>query len=171
MFYVFSYGSNLLMERIQRRVFSVEKVKNHVLEDFELVFNKSSIDGSTKANVRACPGKSVLGVIHQMPWEHKEVLDEYEALGYGYEYGYLNFEGPMGQQEAHFYIAHEGKYLMEGAPYQWYLDYVIYGAVENAFDSAYIDALRAIAAKEDSNETRKSFNDQVLAKYREDQVL
>ncbi|MEM9327926.1 MAG: gamma-glutamylcyclotransferase family protein [Bacteroidota bacterium] len=166
MFYVFSYGSNLLLERIRRRVYSVEKIANYTLADFELVFNKTSIDGSTKANVRPSTGSKVLGVIQRMPMEHKPVLDEYEGLGNGYHLGQFRWKDQEVVRDVHYYICDDPHHLTTGHPYIWYRDYVLYGAIENNFDPAYINRLRRKVANRDPNDTRRGFNDLVLDKYR-----
>ena len=49
--FIFSYGSNLLTERIRRRVGYVESFGRYRLSGYRLVFNKPGADGSAKANL------------------------------------------------------------------------------------------------------------------------
>jgi hypothetical protein len=50
-FYVFSYDSNLLFERIQDRIKSKKAIFSYSLKRYGLAFNKAGVDGSAKANI------------------------------------------------------------------------------------------------------------------------
>ncbi len=167
-FYIFSYGSNLLLQRIKERVASVKVVGKHELQGYKLVFNKQSIDGSTKANLveTGNPGDSVWGVIHRISQADKPILDQYEALGYGY----LHMTFPLNiedqEQLIYAYVATEPQYLAMGDPYEWYLNFVIEGATENGFPEDYINQLRAIQSKLDPDLSRHQANEEVLVRSR-----
>jgi len=165
-FYFFSYGSNLLLERIKERVPSVEIVQTYQLIGFSLAFNKASSDGSTKTNIERTenPNDFVWGVIQRIDISEKSALDRAEGLGYGYDLD--SFEIPEIDQEVHYYIAQESKYLKDGKPYDWYLGYVIYGAIENRFPNEYINALECIASDIDTDSDRREQHDKVLTKYK-----
>jgi gamma-glutamylcyclotransferase len=48
---IFSYGSNMNLNRLLQRVPSAAKVSNAFLPGFKLLCNKESKDGSAKANI------------------------------------------------------------------------------------------------------------------------
>lgn len=166
--YIFSYGSNTLLQRISERVPSVAVVGKHQLRGYRLLFNKLSVDGSTKANLKETGDQSdsVWGVIHQISKADKPILDRYEALGKGYlEIGFkLTIHDES--QSVHAYIATESQYLAVGKPYDWYLNFVIEGAIENGFPEDYINQLKAIASKLDPDLTRQHANEEVLVRSR-----
>ncbi|MEP1096956.1 MAG: gamma-glutamylcyclotransferase family protein [Cyclobacteriaceae bacterium] len=166
-FYFFSYGSNLLFERIQKRTPSVEVIKQFKIDQFELVFNKRSKDGSTKANiVQSDIASSVYGTIKRIEKAEKKNLDRAEGLGYGYDLEY--FETTLHDEiiSVGYYIAREEKYLMEGKPYDWYLDYVRFGALQNQFPKEYISMLNSVEGDVDKNGLRRKEHDLVLSPYR-----
>ncbi len=164
-YYVFSYGSNMLFQRIFERVNTVEVVGTYVLQGYRLRFNKKSIDGSTKANIQATDdaGDAVCGVLHRLSLSQKPILDQYEALGQGYDLQhFLMTTSGGGQLRIHYYVATEPQYLTVGQPYRWYLNFVIAGAMENGFPNPYINELKAITPMTDKNQIRKHQNDAVL---------
>jgi hypothetical protein len=162
-FYFFSYGSNLLFERIRRRVPSVQVVKNYQLTGFKLCFNKLSMDGSTKANVVPDLIEAyVHGVIHRAVQKEKRFLDEAEALGKGYNESFFEHEIEGKVRKVGFYLANESKYLAEGRPYDWYLGYVVEGAKENSFPITYRHWLESLPYEVDTNSQRRQPHDLVL---------
>lgn len=160
--YVFSYGSNLLLERIRARTPSVEVVQPFQLFGHQLVFNKASQDGSTKANL--VPSEeadhSVWGVIQRICLTEKPELDRVEGLGFGYDLH--SFQHPSIDVSVQFYISRDSQYQKEGNPYDWYLNYVIQGAIENGFPAAYINKLYQIAFDVDPDVSRRAPHDWVL---------
>ena len=165
-FYIFSYGSNLLLQRIKERVASVAVVGKHELQGYKLAFNKQSIDGSTKANLVATGNSSdsTWGVIHRISQADKPILDQYEALGYGY----LHMTFPLNiedqEQLIHAYVATEPQYLAIGDPYEWYLNFVIEGAIENGFPEDYINQLKLRPFKTDTDLSRIEDNRAILTR-------
>lgn len=159
--YVFSYGSNLTLERIAARTPSVQKVRNYCLADFSLQFNKRSRDGSTKANIEPTPGAFAWGIIQSILPEDEEKLDRAEGLGQGYSKHY--FEEKVDEKECRVFY-YSADWIAAGDPYDWYLDYVIYGAITNNFPAAYIQRLGHIRAKQDPIRTSGGFNDRLTRK-------
>lgn len=149
--FIFSYGSNLLTERIRRRVGYVESFVRYRLSGYRLVFNKPGADGSAKANLSQTndPDDSVWGVIHGLNLTGKNMLD-------GFEPGYncIPLETAVGM--LHTYSASVN--LKSGEPYGWYLDLIIAGAIEHNFPTGYIEWLRTIYVITDSNEDRRRAN-------------
>lgn len=165
-FYFFSYGSNLLFERIRERTPSVEVVQTYCLEQFKLTFNKLSKDGSTKANISHSNESYVWGVIHRINLDEKKDLDRAEGLGYGYELDF--FEKLINSEvvQIGYYIAKDSKFLSRGKPFDWYFEYVKYGAQENGFPHEYQESLQSIQYVKDRIESRRIEHEQILSKYR-----
>ena len=83
----FAYGSNLLTERLRRRVPSATPLGRAALGGHQLRWHKrSDVDGSGKCSVLATGREEdrVLGVIFRLEPAHKVGLDEAEGLGIGY---------------------------------------------------------------------------------------
>ncbi|MFT7162989.1 MAG: gamma-glutamylcyclotransferase [Bacteroidia bacterium] len=163
-FYVFSYGSNLFLNRIINRTKSAIVIDTHRLNGFKIVFNKKSADGSAKANIVETKDISdfVWGVIHKIGITEKSILDKYEGLGNGYDYinFILSIEGE--EKMIHSYIARSEQFLEEGKPYDWYLNFVIAGTIENNFPENYVNDLKLVESKKDLNEKRAKQNLAVL---------
>lgn len=163
-FYIFSYGSNMLLERITERIESVEVVGIHELTGFRLLFNKKSKDGSTKANIEETKDRndSVWGVIHKIDLKDKPTLDKFEGLGKGYLLINFNHHVEDEYRTIHSYVATEYRYIEEGKPYDWYLNLVIAGAIENEFPEEYINQLKANESEIDMNVERRTKNEEIL---------
>lgn len=169
-FYIFSYGSNMLLQRLIERIESVEVIGVHELKGFTLVFNKKSTkDGSTKANIQETKDRndSVWGVIHKVPLIDKPILDKCEGLGNGYLLINFNLSIEDESRSIHSYVATEYRYLEEGKPYDWYLNFVIEGAIENDLPEDYIDKLKAIDSEIDMNVERRKKNEAILKRAKD----
>ena len=154
--YVFSYGSNLTLERISARTPSVRKVRNYYLENFALKFNKRSIDGSTKANIQPSTGEATWGIIQSILPEDEGKLDAAEGLGKGYSKKFFTAQTGGETSQIFYYSA---DWITEGVPFDWYLNYVIYGAIRNDFPKEYIRKLIRIRSSQDQGCTSKGFNE------------
>lgn len=161
--YIFSYGSNMLYQRIRKRIASVEVMGSHKLNAYKLVFNKKSADGSAKANIQFTDMKNdmVCGVIHRISLKDKFLLDQYE---YGYELKEVNKSGENFSHSLHTYIASDNKFIEEGKPYDWYLNFVISGAEENDLPSAYVQKLRGMQILKDADKLRREKNMNLISK-------
>lgn len=165
-FNVFSYGSNLLFERIKERIKSVEIVRKYNLHGYRLTFNKASEDGSVKANIEESsdPEDSVWGMIHKFDRKEKFILDWHETLGYGYQLICFQVKLNGNTETVHTYIVNESRFIKKGRPYSWYLKLVIAGAIQNQFPEAYINKLLAIASDIDKNSDRREKNERIRKK-------
>jgi len=163
-FYVFSYGSNLLFERISDRIDSVEFVCVYNISGYRLIFNKASEDGSVKANIEESknPMDSVWGVIHKLDFKEKFILDWHETLGYGYQLICFQDEINGNMETLHTYAVNESRYTKNGRPYTWYLKFVIAGAIQNQLPKNYISMLLAIDSEKDVNIKRRRKNERIL---------
>ncbi len=155
-YYVFSYGSNMLLRRIKRRLENVEVAGIHCLKGYSLGFNKVGRDGSGKANIIQTnnSGDEVWGVIHRMQRSSRVMLDRIEGLRKGYDHA--RFTGLVSGSSVDFvaYMATEEKYLGSVSPYDWYHEYVLRGALENGFPERYVDRIRAVVPRPDPDPDR-----------------
>lgn len=163
-FYFISYGSNMLLKRIKERIPSVETVDNLELKGYNLIFNKKSHDGSTKANLKKSNDENdvIWTVLHRIRLEDKEILDKYEGLGKGYSLKEFSLAIDDGFVKAYVYICDDYLFIENGKPYDWYLQYLIKGAEENGFPKDYINYLKSFDSKIDSNLKRREINQKIL---------
>ena len=77
--YYFAYGSNMLPKRLLERIKKYHTVFQVVLPDHEFIYNKKSIDGTAKANVKSNDGKEVHGVCFEIDEDDFAVLKKYEG--------------------------------------------------------------------------------------------
>ena len=90
---IFSYGSNMNLNRLSQRVPSAMKVSKAFLPGHKLVCNKISNDGSAKANIIKTDvlAEVVWGVLFSIDRNEKALLDKAEGLGKGYNEDTLTF--------------------------------------------------------------------------------
>ncbi|MEM1407377.1 MAG: gamma-glutamylcyclotransferase family protein [Bacteroidota bacterium] len=166
-FHVFSYGSNMLIDRMRNRVSTVEPIGLYKLRGFELVFNKAGKDGSAKANVRPSHSSSTVhGVIQRFDLQQKPLLDAAEGLGRGYDL--MSFRAILGNRnvEVHYYIARDSRYLTKGVPFDWYWYYVYYGALENQLPDFHLETIQKVPFGADQNIQRRKYHHKVLERFR-----
>jgi gamma-glutamylcyclotransferase len=155
-FQYFAYGSNMLTRRLTARCKSAVPKGKAFCSGFELNFSKLSKDGSGKATlVRSSNSATrVWGVVYDVAFADRAVLDRYEGVGAGYE-RVTNFlvQTPQKTYATETYLATSpGSRLM---PYDWYLALVLVGALEHGIDMTYISKLRRGGSVADSNINRK----------------
>lgn len=145
----FAYGSNMLVERLQRRCPTAQVVGRAVAKGFGLSFAKTGQDGSGKATLFASAGTETYGVVYRISRSDLIILDQIEGRGRGYE---RLDEFQVGADDA------SGKSLqtityISGPPYlddnllpfDWYMRLVVEGARQNGLPSTHIAALSASA--------------------------
>ncbi len=148
-FRYFSYGSNMLVERLLARCPSAKLLGVAKARGYELKFSKKSKDGSGKAMPFATKqaGAVIHGVLFDISKDELKALDRAKRCGYGYDRTpdfsvYLIDEAaPV---EVTTYVANAG-YIYPGLqPFDWYLALVIAGAQQHDFPTKYIKSLRAV---------------------------
>jgi len=146
----FAFGSNMLQERLKKRVPSARVLGVARLGGYTLQFNKVSKDGSTKANIvpSADPGAVVYGVIYHLDDHERPRLDKAEGLGNGYQIRDLRVrrEGAETEDEVFAYVATPGAIRDDLSPSQWYKNIVIQGATENGLPESYVHQIEAVEA-------------------------
>ncbi len=76
----FAYGSNLLQERLERRVGRVSRLGTASIGGYDLKFNCGSKQGISFANITKQEGSRVSGVIYLLTRRQMRVLDMHEGL-------------------------------------------------------------------------------------------
>ena len=162
-FLYFAYGSNMLTRRLRERTPSARAVGVATLPGFELRWHKVSKDGSAKCDIvqAAAAGARVYGVLFQIGNADKPALDLAEGIGMGYREERVTVESAQGATEAWTYRATNIDRL--ALPYTWYKALVVAGAREHGLPPAYIDALDAVAAKDDPRPERTAQNLLIVA--------
>ena len=151
----FAYGSNLLPSRIQQRLGSIVSIGKAILIDHQLNFSKVSIDGSGKCSIWSFAGQSVYGVVYDLALESKNLLDEIEGVGKGYESVMYDISG---YGECFSYVAQAPYIDNNVAPYEWYKQLVLEGCRFHSFPSEYIRMVESFDSVPDHNEHRTKDN-------------
>lgn len=130
--YYYAYGSNLLIDRLERRVGIVEKVRPLIFRDFSLKFNCGYQYNYCFANIVPQRGEQVEGVLYRMSAKQQRDLDFHEAL---YDKKFFNIgNGEIG----YVYVGSENRVLpREGIPELHYLNLLIDGCLENNFTDTF----------------------------------
>jgi|SRR5665213_1047403 len=161
-FLYFAYGSNMLTRRLRARAPSALAVGTGFVEGYRLTFDKVSRDRSGKANVELTDNSSdrVYGVLFTIDAEEESILDRAEGVGKGYRKTEIQVVTPKSTALAVTYVATEKDPACQ--PYQWYLALVVAGAVEHSLPNCYVEWLRKIGSKTDSNISRSAENEALL---------
>ncbi len=153
---VFCYGSNMLTQRLIKRLGSVKLIGTAKLNGYSFSYNKKSKDGSTKANIIKTDNDLVFGVVFEITTPQKYELDKFE--GNGYKDKEVLVEYLDGSKENVLcYIATDNEYLStEGTPsYDWYKEFIMQGAKEHSLPEDYISFLDSFKSIKDPNILRQ----------------
>lgn len=152
----FAYGSNLLRERLLARCPGVTYAGLATLPGHRLTFDKVSKDGSGKCAFEAISGSEneVLGVLWDVPIAELDALDNAEGVGYGYERYQVTVQQAGRERDVLTYRATDCRAGLQ--PYDWYLALVLAGAIQQGMPAAYIDRLREMPFRQDSDAQRKT---------------
>ncbi len=149
----FAFGSNMLVERLAKRVPSARVLGTASLVGYVLRFNKLSKDGSGKANIvpSADPLAVVHGVLYHLDDDERFRLDKAEGLGNGYQVRWVRVrrDGAEADDEAFTYVAAPEAVRDALPPFQWYKNMVIEGAKQNRLPESYVRKIEAVLAVED----------------------
>lgn len=122
----FSYGSNMLRERLENRVGKVKKADIVTLPDYELAFNCGHLNYSY-ANVTPKAGAKVEGIAYLLTDPQIRMLDQHECYPHNYE----KFHFFANDKLMYGYWSVSKNFKTDACPLNWYLDLLIDGAKEN----------------------------------------
>ena len=159
----FAYGSNMLTERLQRRVPSATPIGAAHCAGWELAFHKRGRDGSAKCSIFESPDGHVHGVVFELHAGERYLLDRAEGLGAGYEL--VELDVALGDQrvEVFSYLAQPSYVDDSLVAFGWYHDLVLAGAAEHSLPEQYDEGIRAAVRQPDENTERARTNRAVLA--------
>jgi diguanylate cyclase (GGDEF)-like protein len=161
-FVYFAYGSNMSSRRLGRRTPSARAIGIGHLRGHRLMWHKRGSDGSAKCDIRET-GRAediVWGVLFEIAAAEKSFLDQAEGLDSAYEYKNVRVRVESQDVEAGAYFA-----VAPGAappPYDWYLAFVLAGAMEHGLPSHYASELRSLTAVVDPDADRRERNLAIL---------
>ena len=138
----FSYGSNMSIKRLQRRIPLATFVSIATLSGHSLLFHKIGQDSSAKCDASETGRKAntVIGVVFKISETDKRCLDKFEGLGRGYNDKTVELIGADGRElQATTYYATKINAALK--PFHWYKNHVVRGAKENGIPAKYIQAI------------------------------
>ncbi len=160
--YYFAYGSNLLTRRLFTRVGSCAVEGPARVAGYRLLFHKRGADGSAKADAyrtrRSDDG--VWGLVYRLDEAQKRLLDEFE--GRGYHTAGVTVIAAGVPRRATTYLACADHIDAALAPYTWYRDLVVAGALQWGFPRDYIDVLEKHPAASDPDPDREQHHRMIL---------
>ena len=148
-FNYFSYGSNMLIERLQARCPGARLVGCGEARGYRLDFFKRSKDGSGKAMPRAVDDNKqrLHGLLFEIPVKERGDLDKAEGEGYGYDRQEdfpIHLAGDGTKLDVTTYIANSKYIDVALKPFDWYLALVIAGARQHGLPEAYIENMCSV---------------------------
>lgn len=151
----FAYGSNMSRSRFLKRVPKAECAGIARLSEHELRFHKIGKDGSAKCDAfyTGNPDDFILGIVWSIPQEGKDLLDDIEGLGRGYDEKTLNVRM---LDNTHLHVTLYSATVIDTTlkPFGWYLEHVCAGARENDFPETYLVRIREVPAIDDPDADR-----------------
>lgn len=150
----FAYGSNLWIDQKERRTSAIrtgaERPQIARLADHRIAFNKRGTNGQVYANVMACPGDEVIGVVYRCHLATVDTMSDYEG-GYDRTTVTVVIEGDS-TVEAITYVATKRNVVDDARPSEEYLARILTGARQHGFPPDYIERLRRLANGQESKE-------------------
>ncbi len=157
---IFSYGSNMLLQKLKINVPSARKISNARLKEYRFAFNKvSRKDGSAKGNILWTGNETdnVWGVVFEIDDRDKKALDREEGLGKGYSEIAVSVTTAKNETiEALVYIADKEATQHDLLSFDWYRDMVVMGARQNSLPESFINDLEKLPFIRDDNEGRRN---------------
>jgi gamma-glutamylcyclotransferase (GGCT)/AIG2-like uncharacterized protein YtfP len=149
--YYFAYGSNMSLSRLRRRVPSAQRVSVASLSRHRLRFHKVSwLDGSAKCDAQSTGllQDLVWGVVYQIEPEERELLDQAEGVGQGYDRCWVEVR-LCNYEPCRAFIYQATRIDDTLLPFTWYKQHVVLGARENGLPDDYVNLIEAVQAVAD----------------------
>jgi hypothetical protein len=150
-----AYGSNLHPLRLLKRVPSATLLGVVNLGGQQVVFHKVSPDGSSKCDLVDAGGRALaFGALYRINSSDLPALDAVEGMGSGYDRVHLPLQF-RGQNLRPFTYRAAATHIVPGlAPFSWYRDLVMEGALYLGLPDFYRRVLAAVTAKHDPDPIR-----------------
>ena len=137
----FAYGSNMLTERLRARCPSAHPIGAGIANGFRLNFSKCGEDGS---------GKNAFGVMFTISAADAAALDEAEGPGYLRDDFFEITQFPPGHRlTVAAFLARPDAIDEALAPYDWYLELVVAGALQHDLPREHIESLKRFRSSPD----------------------
>jgi len=158
----FAYGSNMSSRRLRARTPSARPLGIGQLVGHRLMWHKAGRDGSGKCDAFETGDAShvVWGVLYRIDLSERVHLDLAEGLGHGYDHKTVQVLTADGSVAAGMYRATHIDATLQ--PFDWYLAYVLQGALEHGLPDSYRRELARIRAVVDADAERRRLNMAVL---------
>jgi cation transport regulator ChaC len=144
----FAYGSNLWIAQKERRTSAIrtgaDRPRIARLANHRFAFNKHGSKGQVFANIMACSGEEVIGVVYRCKLSTVDTMSEYEG---GYERKAVTVVIDDGSSvEAITYVAMERNVVDDARPSDAYLTRIVTGAAQHGLPQDYIEKIRLLAS-------------------------
>ncbi len=151
----FAYGSNMASQRLLQRLPRAKHMKLAILVQHRLKFHKNDrgLSGKCDIELTGRVDDEVVGVIYEISLEDKQILDQIEGLGCGYDEKTVELRTLSGQTifAVTYFAIDIDKNMI---PYHWYKQHVLRGAIEHNLPRDYIRLIETIPSKPDPDERR-----------------
>ncbi len=156
----------MLSSRIKNRIDSYKGVGIGYIENYSLRFHKKSKDTSGKADafLTGNTEDKIWGVIGEIDEESKKTLDKIEDLSKGYNLKNITITTDKGIENAIIYVADENYIDSKLIPFDWYKEFVLRGSIENSLPGDYINSIKEIPCKKDTDSKRREENYKIIEK-------
>jgi gamma-glutamylcyclotransferase len=141
--------------RLRRRLPNARHLEVGILTAHQLSFRKNDSGLSAKCDIELTGNHDdeVIGVVYEISIEDKQILDEIEGLGTGYNEKIVQVTTLSGSQLSSVtYFAVDIDHSV--IPYHWYKQHVLRGAIEHRLPSEYISMIDSIESREDPDQRR-----------------
>ena len=145
-FTYFAYGSNMLLERLQKRCKTAGFLGVVVAHGYTLAFSKKSKDGSGKATIArtASDDTALYGALYAIDLKDRAQLDRDEGIGY-YRTDEFVVRRVDNNEELTVttYVAKHSEIDNNMMPYHWYKKLILAGARQKKLPDSFIANLEA----------------------------
>ncbi len=150
--YYFSYGSNMLPERLQARIDSARPLGRVCVEAHRLAWHKRGTDDSGKLDIVVQQGSVVEGVLYEIEAQQRGRLDAIEGPGYATKSMQISFA----QQSLQAFTYYAIDIQQQAIPYDWYKALCLAGALQADCSAKQIDQFVMMPSEPDSDLDRPS---------------